>query len=123
MDMMESMIHPALGSEAHKYRRDMQISIPEDQDEHVYPPEAVQVRNTFIHVATPDHGLDDASKHVYSCPASHMGWPEPILGTIFYWTVIESCSILRVFKWFSSTFSPQSPRRLSTGVKVDHEAL
>ncbi|CAE7660328.1 unnamed protein product, partial [Symbiodinium pilosum] len=74
MDMMESMIHPALGSEAHKYRRDMQISIPEDQDEHVYPPEAVQVRNTFIHVATPDHGLDDASKHVYSCPASHMGW-------------------------------------------------
>ena len=70
MDAMESMIHPALGSQAHRYRRDqMQISIPEDQD--VYPPEAVQIRNTFIHVTTPEHGSEDASKHVLTCPASH----------------------------------------------------
>ncbi|OLQ03117.1 hypothetical protein AK812_SmicGene13946 [Symbiodinium microadriaticum] len=78
MDMMAPVGHPYLGSGLHRCRDNMQISIPEDADAEIYPPEAVQVRNTFIHVATPENGVEDASKHVFSCPASHIGWIEKL---------------------------------------------
>ena len=38
-----------------------------------YPPEAVQVRNTFIHVASPNAPEDSNRPAVVSCPASHIG--------------------------------------------------
>ena len=37
-----------------------------------YPPEAVQVRNTFIHVASPA-APDDAYRAALTCPASRVG--------------------------------------------------
>ncbi|OLQ14196.1 hypothetical protein AK812_SmicGene1688 [Symbiodinium microadriaticum] len=54
----------------------IEISIPQDAaDEHAYPPEAVQVRNTFIHVASPGQGAtEEIAKNALSCPASHVGW-------------------------------------------------
>ena len=54
------------------------ISIPEGpegledgRDMH-YPPEAVQVRNTFIHVASPA-APEGAYRAALTCPASHVG--------------------------------------------------
>lgn len=53
----------------------LQISLPEfEQDFPAYPPEAVEVRNTFIHVASPSAEADD--RPVLSCPASKIGWIE-----------------------------------------------
>ncbi|CAJ1431097.1 unnamed protein product [Effrenium voratum] len=51
------------------------ITIPEEVPDHnLYPPEAVQVRNTFIHVASPI-APDDvlSSRPAVSCPASQIG--------------------------------------------------
>jgi len=50
----------------------MQISVSEESTE-AYPPEAVQVRNTFIHVASPSAPEDANRPAVVSCPASHIG--------------------------------------------------
>ncbi|CAE7714274.1 unnamed protein product [Symbiodinium sp. CCMP2592] len=57
-------------------KSNIEISIPQDAaDEHAYPPEAVQVRNTFIHVASPGQGAtEEIAKNALSCPASHVGW-------------------------------------------------
>ena len=44
------------------------------QDFPAYPPEAVEVRNTFIHVASPS--AEAADRPVLSCPASKIGWIE-----------------------------------------------
>ena len=49
--------------------------LPEDFP--AYPPEAVEVRNTFIHVASPT--AEDADRPVLSCPASKIGWIEDLL--------------------------------------------
>ena len=54
------------------------ISIPEgsggveDSSEMQYPPEAVQIRNTFIHIASPA-APESACRAAVSCPASHVG--------------------------------------------------
>ena len=54
------------------------ISIPEgpegleDGRDMYYPPEAVQVRNTFIHVASPA-APEGAYRAALTCPASHVG--------------------------------------------------
>jgi len=52
----------------------MHISISEDPSES-YPPEAVQVRNTFIHVASPSApGEPECPPIPVSCPAADIGW-------------------------------------------------
>mmetsp|Transcript_23544 Transcript_23544/g.44437 ORF Transcript_23544/g.44437 Transcript_23544/m.44437 type:complete len:238 (-) Transcript_23544:358-1071(-) len=76
-------LHPHVGP-LHTHRvgkYGIEIDIPQDPldaqdaaDAHAYPPEAVQVRNTFIHVASPGHDLQQVAKPVLSCPASHVGW-------------------------------------------------
>ncbi|CAE7226560.1 unnamed protein product [Symbiodinium natans] len=71
--MMDSIVRPSLDPNSQRCRDNMRISIPEDAQD-AYPPESVQIRNTFIHVATPNHEVEDASKHVFSCPASTIGW-------------------------------------------------
>ena len=54
------------------------ISIPEgtggleDSSEMHYPPEAVQIRNTFIHIASPA-ARESTCRAALSCPASHVG--------------------------------------------------
>ena len=54
------------------------ISIPEgtggleDSSEMHYPPEAVQIRNTFIHIASPA-APESTCRAALSCPASHVG--------------------------------------------------
>lgn len=54
----------------HSYRlKNMEISIPGTEDLTSYPPEAVQVRNTFIHVTSPGQ-LGPA---MVSCPARQVG--------------------------------------------------
>mmetsp|Transcript_19965 Transcript_19965/g.41749 ORF Transcript_19965/g.41749 Transcript_19965/m.41749 type:complete len:320 (+) Transcript_19965:39-998(+) len=56
----------------------LEISLPElESDFPAYPPEAVEVRNTFIHVASP--AAEDADRPVLSCPASKIGWIEDLL--------------------------------------------
>ena len=56
----------------------LSIAIPEgpggleDGSEMHYPPEAVQIRNTFIHIASPA-APDDAYRPALSCPASQVG--------------------------------------------------
>ena len=43
--------------------------------EESYPPEAVQVRNTFIHVASPSApGEPECPPIPVSCPAADIGW-------------------------------------------------
>ena len=49
--------------------------VPEDYP--AYPAEAVEVRNTFIHVASPN--AEDADRPPLSCPASKIGWIEDLL--------------------------------------------
>ena len=49
----------------------MYIWWPKDQS--LYPPEAVQVRNTFIHVASPLSEDVLSSRPAVSCPASQIG--------------------------------------------------
>ncbi|CAJ1331042.1 unnamed protein product [Effrenium voratum] len=50
----------------------LEIRIPGDLDLLSYPPNYVQVRDTFIHVASPEEdALDDRA--VASCPAQHIG--------------------------------------------------
>ena len=45
------------------------------QDFPAYPPEAVEVRNTFIHVASPGAQNETCSERpVLSCPASQIGF-------------------------------------------------
>eukprot|EP00438_Fugacium_kawagutii_P025386 Skav207374 [mRNA] locus=scaffold2496:15726:25682:+ [translate_table: standard] len=57
----------------HGYRfKHMEISIPgteEDLTSYSYPPEAVQVRNTFIHVSSPGQ----PAPTMVSCPARQVG--------------------------------------------------
>lgn len=71
--------HPPIGTRRAFPNPKMQISLPETEIESeypdfpAYPPEAVEVRNTFIHVASP--AVEDADRRpVLSCPASHIGW-------------------------------------------------
>eukprot|EP00438_Fugacium_kawagutii_P022006 Skav217034 [mRNA] locus=scaffold1803:403432:406011:- [translate_table: standard] len=55
----------------------MEISLPElEPDSSAYPPETVEVRNTFIHVASP---TEDSDRPVLSCPASKIGWIAELL--------------------------------------------
>ncbi|CAL1164708.1 unnamed protein product [Cladocopium goreaui] len=50
------------------------ITVPEEEpDLNLYPPEAVQVRNTFIHVASPLSEDVWNSRAAVSCPASQIG--------------------------------------------------
>jgi len=50
------------------------ITVPEEEpDMNLYPPEAVQVRNTFIHVASPLSEDVLSSRPAVSCPASQIG--------------------------------------------------
>ncbi|CAE7509498.1 unnamed protein product [Symbiodinium natans] len=67
----------------------IEISIPQDPaDAHAYPPEAVQVRNTFIHVASPGQGAEEEIvKNAVSCPASHVGW----IQKLFTEEEVEAC--------------------------------
>ncbi|CAE7556394.1 unnamed protein product [Symbiodinium natans] len=70
--------HPPIGTRRAFPNPKMQISLPESETEEypdfpAYPPEAVEVRNTFIHVASP--GVEEVDRRpALSCPASHIGW-------------------------------------------------
>ena len=65
---------PSIGRQSTR----LTISIPEgsggveDSSEMHYPPEAVQIRNTFIHIASPA-APECAYRAALSCPASHVG--------------------------------------------------
>ena len=68
-----ALAHPACSRQS----AGLTITIPEgcDKEEGAdmhYPPEAVQVRNTFIHVASPA-APQGAYRAALSCPASHVG--------------------------------------------------
>ena len=70
------LARPSIGRQSTPTR--LTISIPEDSggvedssDMH-YPPEAVQIRNTFIHIASPA-APECAYRAALSCPAAHVG--------------------------------------------------
>jgi len=68
-------IHPPIGTRRAFPNPNMHLSLDElESDYPAYPPEAVEVRNTFIHVASPGPEEDGPSRPVLSCPASHIGW-------------------------------------------------
>eukprot|EP00930_Biecheleria_cincta_P048293 TRINITY_DN33638_c0_g1_i1.p1 TRINITY_DN33638_c0_g1~~TRINITY_DN33638_c0_g1_i1.p1 ORF type:complete len:364 (+),score=52.08 TRINITY_DN33638_c0_g1_i1:93-1184(+) len=51
----------------------MEIAIPVPCIQHAYPSEAVHVRNTFIHVASPMADNATNGRMAFSCPSSHIG--------------------------------------------------
>lgn len=61
------------GDRSSFWKPNMEIAIPEPSNQHAYPSEAVCVRNTFIHVASPIAENVTKGRSALSCPSSHIG--------------------------------------------------